>query len=251
MFKFYAGAVAGLAALISTSAFAGSQVNLIQDPNFNLTSGSASCEINWSGNACQISPWVNENSGNGQPGYNFVFLNGTSTSTGASGQDGTISLWGQANGGGNGWNGNTPDGTNFVALDSDYQVGALQQMITGLKIGANYTLTFLWAGAQQYGYSGQTTDQIAASLGNQTFYTQVITVQSHGFSGWMQEQFTFTATAATEALSFLASGQPQVPPFALMADMDLFMAPEPGTIALFGAGLAGLMALAWRRRRTV
>jgi len=67
----------------------------------------------------------------------------------------------------------------------------------------------------------------------------------------MQEQFTFTATAATEALSFLASGQPQVPPFALMADMDLFMAPEPGTIALFGAGLAGLMALAWRRRRTV
>ena len=117
-------------------------------------------------------------------------------------------------------------------------------------MGQKYTVGFDWAGAQQSGYTGPQTEQWAVSLGNQTQTTAVYNNPSHGFSGWMHESFTFTATSGSEALSFLAIGTPTgVPPFSLLDGVTMVAAvPEPETWALMLCGM-GLIGAVQRRRR--
>ncbi len=87
------------------------------------------------------------------------------------------------------------------------------------------------------------------SLGGQSFTTSSIAVASGGFSGWMTQTFTFTATGASEALTFLAQGTPTgLPPIAALDGVSLVAVPEPGSIALFAAGL-GLLGLRFYHRR--
>ena len=137
-----------------------------------------------------------------------------------------------------------------MAADGAYGVVAVTQTVTGLTPGDHYALTFYWAGAQQTGYYSSTTEQWVVSLGGQTFQTAVVQNNPQGFTGWMTEDFTYTATAATEILSFLAVGTPGAsePPFSLLAGVSLEDMPEPGSVAVVAAGLLGLLAL--RRTRS-
>jgi len=182
-------------------------------------------------------------------GYNFVFNANTADTTGTSGYYGFLSLWGPKNGSSNGL-GNSPTGGNFLAADGAYWTAPIQQTISGLNVGQKYTVGFDWAGAQQSGYTGPQTEQWAVSLGNQTQTTAVYNNPSHGFSGWMHESFTFTATSGSEALSFLAIGTPTgVPPFSLLDGVTMVAAvPEPETWALMLCGM-GLIGAVQRRRR--
>lgn len=182
-------------------------------------------------------------------GYNFVFAGATADKSGTTGTYGNITLWGPQNGAANGL-GPSPLGGNFLAADGAYDVAPITQTINGLVIGQQYNLSFYWAGAQQSGYNGAQTEQWVVSLGNQTISTAVYQNTSHGFSGWMQENFTYTATSTSEVLSFLARGTPTgVPPFSLLDGVSLTAAvPEPSTSALFLAGF-GLLAVAARLRR--
>jgi PEP-CTERM motif-containing protein len=73
--------------------------------------------------------------------------------------------------------------------------------------------------------------------------------------GWNFVSVDITATAVTEALSFLAWGNngntTNLPPMAFLAGVDAppgLGVPEPASMALFGVGLAGLGAVARRRR---
>ena len=59
----------------------------------------------------------------------------------------------------------------------------------------------------------------------------------------------FTATAASQVLTFLAVGTPAgQPPISLLDGVNLTFVPEPGSALVVIAGLAGLATLARRLR---
>ena len=185
--------------------------------------------------------WTSTNAGHNA--YNFIFASGAADTTGATGAFGNLQLWGPGNGSNNGLPASSPTGGNYVAADGAYRNGAISQTINGLTTGDSYTVSFWWAGAQQSGFTGATTEQWQVSLGSQTQSTAVVNNASHGFTGWMQQSFTFTADSTSDLLSFFAVGTPSgVPPFVLLDGVTLNAnnpVPEPGTITLLLGGVMG------------
>ena len=170
-------------------------------------------------------------------GYNFLFPSGTADSTGVTGSAGNLKLWGPGDGSDNGLPTNSPTGGNYVAADGAYEVGAISQTVSNLFVGNTYALSFYWGGAQQKNFTGATTEAWQVSLGSQTFTTATNNNASHGFTGWVQQTFNFTATATNEVLSFLAKGTPTgVPPFSVLDGVSMTQvssptpAPEPSTL---------------------
>ena len=228
-----------LAAFAAVSAMSAQAANLVVNGGFEATSNGKG-QLGFNTNA---TGWTNVN------GYTFLYTPGSVDSSGALGESGNVSMWGTNNGGLNAFT-NSPTGGNFIAFDSAYKVTPLQQTIVGLVVGQKYDLGFDWGAAQQFGFTGATTDQWQVSLGNETRSTAVINNVSHGFSGWIHQTFSFTATGASEVLSFLAVGTPNgVPPFALLDGVTLTAAvPEPSTWALMLGGFAVVGFIARRRR---
>jgi MYXO-CTERM domain-containing protein len=187
--------------------------------------------------------------------YNFVIAQ---ADVGSNGESGFLELWdgtnyapgdtGPCNGNtctpvGNSWDGKAADDTgNFVAMDGAYETGPVTQLITGLHIGGKYDLSFNYAFGQQTGFEANTTQSLTETLGvgDQSFTSNTFHVPSHGFSGWQTYGTSFTANATSETLSFLASGSPAVPPFAMISNVSI-TTPEPGgwALMLIGVGLAG------------
>jgi X-X-X-Leu-X-X-Gly heptad repeat protein len=195
-------------------------------------------------------------------GYNYVL---TSADVGANGQFGNFTLWDNTNyeegptgtcGAttcnpvGNSWNGLAPTAGNFAALDGDFTVGALSQTITGLTAGHTYTLSFNYAFGQQTGFDGDTVQYLTETLVGQSFTSSTFDVPSHGFTGWQSFSTTITATTTSEVLTFLATGNLPVPPFAMISNVSLTgdAAPEPASWAMMIVGMGGIGAMARRRR---
>ena len=228
-----------LAAAAAMGALPAQAVNLVVNGGFEATTNGKG-QLGFNTNA---TGWTNVN------GYTFLFTPGTADTSGAAGQFGPLSLWGPGNGSANGL-AVSPTGGNFIASDGAFQTTPIQQLIVGLVVGQKYDLGFDWGAAQQFTFTGATTDQWRVSLGNETYSTAVINNVSHGFSGWRHQVFSFTATGASEVLSFLAIGTPAgVPPFALLDGVTLAAAvPEPSTWALMLGGVAVVGFIARRRR---
>jgi len=102
----------------------------------------------------------------------ILFASGTADMAGATRSDGVqFGLWGPGNGVFNGLPASSPSGGNFVALDGDTSANvSLNQTITGLTVGTQYTVDFEWA-ASQYrfinnppNFTGATGDSFQASL---------------------------------------------------------------------------------------
>ena len=202
-------------------------------------------------------------------GYNFVYSPGTADAgTQANGANsatvkeapgqynaadgyGNTYLWGPQNGAANGMPATDPAGGNFIALDGTYEVGAVSQTINGLKIGEVYVLKFYWAGAQQQGFTTNTTETVAVTLGGTTFNTGTATISGSGFSGWNQATFYYTATGTSEVLSFLATGTPDgQPPFTLLGGVDMEVVPDFSNWMVFaGFGAVCIVFETMRRRR--
>ena len=143
-------------------------------------------------------------------------------------------------------------GGNFVGLDGDSQYrGQISQLITGLTVGQTYKLTFDWAAAQLINRTGATTEQLQVMFGADTFNTAVVPNISGGFSGWMSESHSFTATSTSQLLTFLSVGTPNgLPPIAALDAVSLTGGvPEPATWALMLMGFGAVGFAARRVRR--
>lgn len=232
--------IAAVAIAAAAPAFAGP--NLVQNGGFETTTLTGSSQFSTYFNGNQVADWTTN-------GYNMLFFPGTATTTGADTQYGPgLTFYGPANGVANGFT-DSPTGGNYVGADGAYIVAPIQQTLTGLKVGQKYVVGFDWAAAQQTHFSGPTTEQWQVSLGGETHSTAVWDNPDHGFKPWSHESFTYTATAATEVLSFLAVGTPEGrPPFSLLDGVSAAAVPEPATWALMLGGF-GLVGVAVRSRR--
>ncbi|MGH7029484.1 MAG: PEP-CTERM sorting domain-containing protein [Stellaceae bacterium] len=128
--------------------------------------------------------------------------------------------------------------------------GGVTQSVTGLTVGTNYALTFdLGYGGNSTAFGGPVTVRVDAGSSSATFTSGSGTPKNPAV--WDGENFDFTASSATEAVTILglstAGGE-----YIGIDNADLELAtvapvPEPSTIAMFGTSLLGLGWLARRR----
>lgn len=238
----------------------------VQNGGFEQTAYSGSNKlnaINAAGTGLQqVTGWTSNNYNANTTGYNFVYTPGTADTTGAYLGSGSsyLKLYGANDGGVNAIT-SSPDGGNFIAMDGAYEQGALSQVLTGLTVGMDTKVYFYYAGAQQTGFTGATTEAFKVSLtdntgsspSTQTVSTAVLDDVSHGFTGWHYTEVDFVPTASTETLSFLAAGTPNgVPPFSLLDGVSVVqVTPEPSTLALLGSGILAVGGLVRRRRSSL
>ena len=228
-----------LAASVGTGARA---VPVIVNGNFETTSLKASAQMN----TTNVGGWSTT-------GYNFLFLPGTATTTGAATvQYGQLYLGGSTTAGAsNYFPASSPSGGNFAAADGDFGVGPITQTVTGLTAGLKYSLSFYWAAAQQRGYAGTTTEQWKVSLGSEMYATPVVTNPNQGFSGWFAQTFTYTATSASQVLSFLAVGTPvNAPPFLLLDGVSITAVAEPASWMTLVIAMLSIVGVANLRHRS-
>jgi hypothetical protein len=230
-----------LAVVITGLAFSAAgmsaKADLINNGSFEQTTNGPGKMGSSSGATTNATGWTTS-------GYNFIFsANGGDTNS-------TLQLWGPNNGGAAGNTlGASPDGGNYIGADGAYQVGAITQTVGGLVAGQQYAVSFYYAGAQQNGFSGATTEQWLVGLGGSAQQaTPILSDVSHGFTGWNHETFIFTADGSSDVLSFLAAGTPNgEPPFSLLDGVSMTAVPEPASMLLMGTGLAAMGLI--RRRR--
>ena len=220
-------------------------LNLVKNGDFSQTAGVGQIGFNTT-----VADWSTG-------GYNFLFAQGTADTTGAmSWFKGPLMLWGANNGGANAL-ASSSDGGNFIANDGAYGTSEFRQLIDGLIVGQTYELNFEWAAAQQYGFTGATTEHWRVNLGSDASTWQATSIYSnasHASSSWMNASMIFTASNVSQWLSFMAAGTPEgEPPFSLLDGVSLTAlpsneaaVPEPASLALLFAGL-GLIALLLRR----
>jgi hypothetical protein len=211
----------------------------------------------------QVTGWTSAQTSPGVSGYNFVFSSDATSAGGTYGpsygrQYGNLSLWSQNTNGTPNGIGPSPDGGNFLGMDGAFEQSSISQVIGGLTVGMDTKVYFYYAGAQQSGFDGVTTEAFEVSLtdntggtpSTQTDTTAVLDDTSHGFTGWYYTEVDFVPTATTETLSFLAAGTPAgVPPFSLLDGISIVqVTPEPSTLALLGTGVLVVGGLLRRRR---
>ena len=242
MNKYNIATTAVKAFTLSVLAFSAQAANLVTNGDFSLTTNGPG-EFNTT--YTQVTGWASS-------GYNFIFAPGTADTTGSYTPqfNGNLQLWGPGNGSANGMPATSPVGGNYVGADGAYEVGAITQTINGLTVGRQYTVGFWWAAAQQYTFDGTTTEQWQVSLGNDTLATAVYDNANHGFSGWMYQTFTYTASNTSEVLSFLAVGTPVgEPPFSLLAGVTMTPTPIPAAAFFVAPALLGVFRLSRRKQK--
>ena len=246
-----AAAILGIACLLLPSAV--SAQNLVQNGGFEINGGTG--EV---GAVTTLASWSVGSTNDGAP-YPFVFVldkNADSTGFASKFSPPTIKLWGPGQGISNGFNG-PAEGSYFLGVDGAYATAPVSQTISGLTAGKTYNLDFKWAASQFTDATGPTTQSWHITFGSDTADTSVYNLPSQGFSGWLDYTTQFTASSASETLTFLASGGPSgLPPFLLLDNVSLTedvppptSTPEPGTLAVATAGIVGF-GIARRRKRS-
>jgi len=157
-------------------------------------------------------------------------------------------LYGPGNGNNNGLTA-SPSGGLFVAVDGDSTLSApISQTVNNLIVGITYEVAFYWAGAQQNGFVGGTTERWQVSFGGVTQSTPVLGIPQGGFTGWQRQTFNYIAQSTTQTLSFLAIGTPNgQPPFSLLDGVSIREVPEP--LTFLGLGIATGLGTFFKRKQ--
>ncbi|HXE64709.1 MAG TPA: PEP-CTERM sorting domain-containing protein [Bryobacteraceae bacterium] len=223
-----------IAACLALAAFAPLRANLIQNGSFEISTATTTTQFVLAG----VADWTTTDIGQALV-FPSWFTNGYlfPPNVGLSGA----------------FPQNSPDGGNFVFSDSDYRTSAIQQTVSGLAAGHTYTLSFYDALDQDtepnITVPGPTSAYWQVTFGTQTQNTSTMLADGSlgTFTNWSLQSMNFTATSASQVLSFFAVGVGD-PPLAMLDGVSLedTTAPEPAAIALLGGGLA---LGAWRIRR--
>jgi hypothetical protein len=123
---------------------------------------------------------------------------------------------------------------NANTFGDDYQV------VSGLKVGATYTLSYLSGGR-----TGGGTQALDVYFGGQK-----LTTDTGSYSSWTPNTFVITATATTETLEFVSQATGGLPSYGNEITGVSLAAPEASTWAMMGLGFAGLAFAGFRARRT-
>ncbi|MFT3731270.1 MAG: choice-of-anchor C family protein [Hyphomicrobium sp.] len=135
------------------------------------------------------------------------------------------------------------DGSRSLDLDGNAP-GGVQQTITGLTIGQQYTITFDLAGNPDL--SGKKILQLALDGITQdyTFINTAITTKSA--MGWILESFIFTASNTSQLLTFSSLTSDAWGP--ALDNVNISATPVPPALPLFAVALALLGWLGGRKQ---
>lgn len=246
---------------LAFGATANASTNLVQNGSFENSSYSQSSQFGGTGSSFAYGG-QGVNNWTGNAGYEIWFKGGTQNTTNA------LNYWDSIQPGagyGNFFRGLTnaiypsetgpaydvvtsPDGGSFVAIDGDPEgPGSISQTISGLQVGATYTLTFDWAAAQLINRNQSYNIELDVNFGGDIQHTAHLFEGPGDFSGWQTQKMYFVANSSTETLTFLSKGAPfGQPPVALLDGVSLTV-PEPATWAMMILGF-GAIGLMMRRR---
>ncbi len=217
-------------------------VSLVSNGDFNINNATASRLLGGANNGVSAATATGWTFGSG--GLNWLVKTGTTYAQNLNldqnNTDLTQKMYGSAAI-------TSPNGTAnwFVVSDGDpTYVRTINQTLNGLEAGQQYDVSFYQAAGQQYNFLGGTTERWQVSLGGSSQLSAIMSpVQPGGpglsggtataVSDWQKQTLTFTASAPSEVLSFLAVGAPNgKPPFSLLTgvSVDAVTVPEPFTI---------------------
>ncbi len=150
--------------------------------------------------------------------------------------------------------GTAQDGNNFVELDSTHNSSMLTTIAT--QAGQTYQLSFWYSGrpasktdntAFKSGKVPARSDGLGVNFGDGMIRVHTPT-DTTGDNLWQEFTTLFTATGSSTTLMFSAMGKSDSFGSSL-DDISVEAVPEPGTLAMMGAGLLGLLGLGLRRGR--
>lgn len=122
-------------------------------------------------------------------------------------------------------------------------ISGVSQTITGLTVGNSYSFDFF----ARYVTTNDGASGLSVIFGGQTLFDQFIAAGAT-FNPYATSSYVATSTSALlqiEGFTELSAGQVRVDDIVINSSV----VPEPSSIALFGAGFAGLLIAARRRRR--